>query len=274
MDKIWYENKIKECERVKPEIERLLKEEFKISKKDFNDIMDDLESQYYNSASSILRMSVIMVCGDNGNFDDEYEYYTNLIKTSGIEKLFNQYTKKNILHEYLDGAPVEFDGDILITDPCYIIRSKHHGTIPITKDDWRTCNYGYDMKELGINHYMTRDTLYGDWFCTTFNSDTKQSIGNFCADAGLVSVMILDEVLKYNPDYDCNKETEYAATIIRDFKGTVQFVVKHVDGYYEETTDYHNKGDYWEEYYLEIVGHGINKISGKPINFVGKQSGF
>ena len=34
------------------------------------------------------------------------------------------------------------------------------------------------------------------------------------------------------------------------------------------------EADYWEEYYLEVVGHGINKVSGKPINFVGKQTGF
>ena len=191
----------------------------------------------------------------------------NLEKSSCIEKLFNQYTKKKILHKYLDSDPMIFNGDILITDPCYIIREDK-------KDDWNTCYYGYGMEKLGINHYMTRDTLYGDWGCTTFDSDTKEPIGSFCADAGLVSVMLLDEVLKYNPDYDCDKETEYAATIIRDFKGTVQFVVKYIDGYYEDTTDYHKKGDYWKEYYLEVIGHGINKVTDEPINFVGKQTGF
>lgn len=38
-------------------------------------------------------------------------------------------------------------------------------------------------------------------------------------------------------------------------------------------TDYWKKGDYWEDYVLEVVGHGINKVTGKPINFVGKQTG-
>ena len=267
MDKIWYEKKIKECKSVKPEIERLLKEEFKISKKDFNDIMNDLDSQYHSTPDTLLRMALLTKCEKYGYDYEEYEHYLDLIKSSGIEKLFDQYTKKKILHGYLDSDPMISNGDILITDPCYIIREDK-------EDDWSTCCYGYDMEKLGINHYMTRDTIYGDWSCTTFDSDTKEPIGRFCADAGLVSIMLLDEVLIYNPDYDCNKETEYAATIIRDFKGIVQFVVKHIDGYYEDTTDYHQKGDYWEEYYLEIVGHGINKVSGKPINFVGKQSGF
>lgn len=65
---------------------------------------------------------------------------------------------------------MEFDGDIIITDPCYIIRAKHHGTTPITQDDWDACNYGESMEILGIEHYMTRDTLYGDWSCSLLES--------------------------------------------------------------------------------------------------------
>ena len=172
---------------------------------------------------------------------------------SAAEKLFNKYTKKKILHEYLDSDPMIFNGDILITDPCYIIRED-------SKEDWNICCYGYDMEKLGINHYMTRDTLYGDWSCITFNSDTKEPIGRFCADAGLISVMSLDEVLKYNPDYDCDLKESFTATIIRDFYGTVQFVVRQ-----DESK---------EEYYLEVIGHGINKVTDKPINFVGKQGSF
>ena len=159
---------------------------------------------------------------------------------------------------------MEFDGDIIITDPCYIMKED---------DDWATCAYGENMEALGITHYMTRDTLYGDWSCTTFDTDTKEAIGEFCADAGLVSVFLLDEVLKYNPEFDYHLNYKWMVTWIKDFKGTVEFVVKHIEGYYEEDTDYWKKGDYWEDYVLEVVGHGINKVTGKPINFVGKQTG-
>lgn len=251
MDKIWYAEKMKECKSVKPEIERFLKEEFKISDKDFDYIMNDLESQYHSTPDTLLRMALLTKCAKYGYDYEECEHYLDLIKLSGIEKLFNQYTKKKTLHEYLDSDQMIFNGDILITDPCYIIRKDK-------KDDWSTCCYGYDMEKLGINHYMTRDTLYGDWSCTTFNSDTKEPIGRFCADAGLVSVISLDEVLKYNPDYDLKES--FAATIIRDFYGTVQFVVRQ-----DESK---------EEYYLEVIGHGINKVTDEPINFIGKQTGF
>ena len=267
MDKAWYEEIIRECVSVKPEIERLLREDFKISSKDFNNIMDELESKYHSTPDTLLRMALLTKCATHNYNYKEYEHYINLIKSSTIEKLFNQYTKKNILDEYLDSDPIIFNGDILITDPCYIIREDKEG-------DWEICCYGYDMEKLGINHYMTRNTLCGDWGCTTYNLDTKEKIGEFCADAGLVSVFLLDEVLKYNPDYDWHITKQYTATVIKDFKGTVKFVVKYQDGYYENETEYHRKGEYWEEYYLEVIGHGINRVTDEPINFIGKQTGF
>lgn len=38
----------------------------------------------------------------------------------------------------------EFDGDIIITDPCYIIRNENG----ITKNDWHYCEYGEYMERL------------------------------------------------------------------------------------------------------------------------------
>lgn len=175
---------------------------------------------------------------------------------------------------YSDGELMEFDGSIIITDPCYIIRAEHHGTKSLTDDDWESCDYGSNMEALGIKKYMTRDTLYGDWSCTTFNTDTGEPIGEFCADAGLVSVFDLSEVLAYNPDFDYHIQRKWTTTLIENFKGTVQFVVKHVKGVHEDTTEWWNKGDEWEDYEVEVVGHGINKVTGDPINFVGRQTGF
>lgn len=167
------------------------------------------------------------------------------------------------LDRYLDSKPMEFDGDIIITDPCYIIRAIHHGTTPLTKDDWKACEYGEKMEALGIHHYMTRDTLYGDWSCTVYNTDTGEDLGEFCADAGLVSVFHLNEVLRYNPDFDYHEKWNWTTTLIPDFKGTVQFVVEQEN----------NAGDIWEDYSVHVVGHGINKKTGKPVNFQSVQTG-
>lgn len=177
-----------------------------------------------------------------------------------------QYPDYCSYNRYLDSEPMEFDGDIIITDPCYIIGDDDN--------DWSKCDYGNEMEKLGINHYMTRDTLYGDWSCTTFDIDTKESIGEFCADAGEVSVFLLDEVLKYNPKFNYHTDKPWTTTLIKDFKGTVQFVVIRDVGVYEDTTEYHKKGEKWEDFCVEVVGHGVNKKTGKAINFVGRQTGF
>jgi hypothetical protein len=154
---------------------------------------------------------------------------------------------------------MEFDGDIIITDPCYIIRAKHHGTKPLYEDDWNYCEYGDNMEALGINNYICRDTLYGDWSCTTYDLNTKEPIGEFCADAGMVAVFDLKEVLKYNPDFDYHLNKKWTTTLIKNFKGTVQFVV-------EEDHEY-------DDYEVKVIGHGVNKITGEPIDFVGQQTG-
>lgn len=168
---------------------------------------------------------------------------------------------------------MDFDGDIIITDPCYIIRAEHHGIAPLTDDDWGTCWYGNNMEALGIYNYMTRDTIYGDWSCTVYNTDTNEAIGKFCADAGLVSVFLLDEVLKYNPDFNYHKERTWTTMLISDFKGTVEFVVEHEEGVYEEDSEYWKAGDKWENDSVHVVGHGINKKTGEPINFRSTQTG-
>lgn len=256
MDKAWLEQKIKECESVRPEIEKLLREKLPLTNQEMDEVFEDLENMY-RGVESYLDMLCLK------HLEDDSEDSHKWISQSGVVELFYKYRNKNNLRRYLD-MEMEFDGDIIITDPCYIMKED---------DDWATCAYGEDMEALGITHYMTRDTLYGDWSCTTFDTDTKEAIGEFCADAGLVSVFLLDEVLKYNPYYKDHLKNKWTVTWIKDFKGTVEFIVKHIEGYYEEDTDYWKKGDYWEDYVLEVVGHGINKVTGKPINFVGKQTG-
>lgn len=171
------------------------------------------------------------------------------------------------MERYKSSEPMAFDGDIIITDPCYIMRED-------TDDDWSESCYGSCMEVLGINHYMTRDTLYGDWSCAVYNTDTNAVIGKFCADAGLVSVILLDEVLKYNPQFDCHINEKWTCTLIEDFRGSVQFVVEHETGVYEEDSRWWKKGETWEDYSVHVVGHGANRKTGEPINFRSVQTGF
>nr|DAR48649.1 MAG TPA: hypothetical protein [Bacteriophage sp.] len=182
-----------------------------------------------------------------------------------------------------------FKGTIIITDPCYIIKKnpiehpneKDFG-LPasiISKpfkdystpeelaykaaldyyfsesrkyDDWSKCNYGENMEVLGIHNYITGDTIYGDWSCTTYRitedpykvinnfieAQEKEEdygincskLGDFCADAGLVSVFNLDEVIKYNPNIEeWIVSHDWCVTTIPDFDGEVNYYVDKQD---------------------------------------------
>lgn len=152
---------------------------------------------------------------------------------------------------------MKFKGDIIITDPCYITKN----------DDWSKCCYGERMEVLGIHNYICRNTIYGDWSCTTFNTNTGESIGKFCADAGMVAVFLLDEVLQYNSDFDYHIKRPRTTTWIKDFDGDVDFEVIHTEGIYEKDTKWHKKGDKWKDDSVRVVGKG-------NVNFVGRQTGF
>lgn len=127
-------------------------------------------------------------------------------------------------------------------------------------DDWELCNYGENMQVLGIENFLTRDTMYGDWSCTTYESNTGKVLGEFCADAGLVSVFLLDEILKYNPKFNYHIEKPYTTTWIKDFEGDVE--IKIVDVEYENEDD----DGVYQEKEVRVIGNG-------NVNFFTLQTG-
>jgi hypothetical protein len=191
---------------------------------------------------------------------------------------------------------MKFKGDIIITDPCYLMKDKENnpnnprpkmGDYPIlagkgskkfsdfteeenkayaeyekaqkkwdreNPDDWDVCGNGENLQALGFNTYLCRDTLYGDWSCTTYNADTKAVLGKFCADAGMVIVCLLDEVLKYNPDFSYHIKRPWTTTWIKDFDGDI--TLSEVDVHDDEGND-------WE---VRAIGKG-------NINFFTTQTG-
>ena len=327
MDKEWVEKRNKENEQKYEELK--------------NNLYKEIKTSIYLNESK--RQAALQHCEDEDFFRVELAIQYRPGNKNGRKEEpikwqeslnldFLMAYRKNTYNRYLDSEPMEFDGDIIITDPCYICKEKEEiGGYPFLSDflsynseaeypdcremtqneinrldplskilialdpkkryaskqykeekskyeeaikkynqdnvsDWEVCNYGYDMDKLGITHYMTRDTLYGDWSCTTYDLNTKEKIGDFCADAGMVSVLALDEVLKYNPGFDYHEKRTWTTTWIKNFKGTVQFIVTKDSGVDEENHP-------WEDYSVEVIGHGIDKITGNPIDFIGTQTG-
>lgn len=142
---------------------------------------------------------------------------------------------------------MKFKGDIIITDPCYIIKKD--------SEDWRKCDYGDNMAALGLTNYISESTRYGDWSCSTWSTPRKDveaqleelnALGRArwelmkqygedsvqakiyddkIADACMVAVFLLDEVPKYNPDFDYHINREWTTTLIKDFDGEINYYV-------------------------------------------------
>lgn len=266
MNRKWVEEKNKERREKTLAMKKRIADEIKTS-----EFLSDNEKKLYlkNLDENLLRLKLDLGflhlnedLSTEKNFD--CKTWASSLPIQEYEYLLDY---PNYFDRFLDSELIECDGDIIITDPCYIMRNGFN-------EDWRKCVCGENMEVLGFTRYLTKDTIYGDWSCTTYDTDTNQVIGQFCADAGLVSVFLLDEILKYNPDYKDHIENKWTATWIKNFKGTVQIVVTRSEGVYSETTEYHNEGDVWKDYSVEVVGHGVNKETGKPINFIGCQTGF
>lgn len=104
-----------------------------------------------------------------------------------------------------------FKGDIIITDPMYIVKSE---------EDWHRCEYGENLEALKIVTYITSGN--GDEFASDVISlDAPERLGEFGSDSCMVSVMLLSEVRQYNFDFDKDLG-KHCYTIVTDFDGEVQ----------------------------------------------------
>lgn len=152
---------------------------------------------------------------------------------------------------------MEFKGTIIITDPCYIDPENI-----LWNDPGVDTMEGFGIEKYGFTQYIWENTIYGDWSCTTYEvsnilsgvtlRDDDQFIvgelGEFCADAGLVGVFLLDEVLAFNPDFmNFIREHPHCVTVIENFEGNVEYLINDDD-----------------EAYLEGIG---------TVNFVTEQTG-
>lgn len=136
----------------------------------------------------------------------------------------------------------DFNGSIVITDPCYIMRENSSGD---NYNEWDRSEYGERMDLiLCTSNFICESTIYGDWSCTCWkghealdltsddiekmSGNEKDSViyGEFTADSGMVIVAYLKDIIMYNPNFsDWAKSHNWCATIIEDFNGTVEYHV-------------------------------------------------
>lgn len=134
----------------------------------------------------------------------------------------------------VDCVERRFEGDILITDPCYI--NQLHPDPERAKGFWDYfTGQSFDKFKVdktylflyGLYSTLIGRTIYGDWSCTTYmkHEGGDIDIGRFCADAGLVGVFLLEEVEKFNPNFSqWLVRHQHCGTVISGFNGVVKAV--------------------------------------------------
>lgn len=141
-----------------------------------------------------------------------------------------------------------FNGDIVITDPCYI------GYTDETCDSYERCG-------------LVSPTYYGDWGCTVYETDGRlghvtygtKKLGKFCADTGMVCVMHLEDAEAFRPGFtEWLEERPWCATIIPKFSGEVALITMRD----EEKSD---DGHVYE--FTELRVHGDGTIDGEESSF-------
>lgn len=150
----------------------------------------------------------------------------------------------------------KFEGTLVITDPCYFIKDDGEN-----ESDWDRCNYGLNLSVLGFNNYICTDNLYGNWSCTLYNlvniknmlSDDNVELSQFSSDSGLVGVFYLEDILKYDSEFNLKNFLHNEVAVVENFRGTVDIINRN------------NKQDIEAE--VMVVGLG-------NINFFSLQTGF
>ena len=161
-----------------------------------------------------------------------YKYFENFAKEQDDKKYWQ---RREISQDYVNE-------DIIITDLCYL-----RGDEDISR-------------EIEPPYDLYADTIYGDWSCSLYDKDTKNKIGDFCADAGNVIIVRLKDVLKFNPNFEkWMKEHNWCVSMVKNFTGTayIKYDIEH----------YEYEGKQRKDLYCYVEGVG-------NINFTSKQTGF
>jgi hypothetical protein len=158
-----------------------------------------------------------------------FHFYTEEEFRSSVSQLIGKnLIKRNQNSILVISNPIikRFDGDIIITDPCYIDKGDVFKEGRTLWDSNELNIYtGEGLENFGFTNYIWEGTIYGDWGCTTLNKENNSVLGYFCADAGLVGVFLLKEVLSFNPKVE-ELSSSRLATIIKDFHGTVEYKIE------------------------------------------------
>ncbi len=100
-----------------------------------------------------------------------------------------------------------FCGTIIIGDPCSMVKDG---------EDWYLCEFGEELGALGIDDFLT---FKFEEDSPKVIDDRQTVLGSFCTDSCMVTVLCLDELIRYNTDFDGHIKRPRNFTVIENFEG-------------------------------------------------------
>lgn len=212
----------------------------KFTKEELDFLFKIIEDKFYSFDSTLPSSEELKQKSEEeltlilGNYIDKIAEKNK--ETSQLRKLMSKIQKMKQLETKITQ---KFKGDIIITDPCYIVKDE---------DDYKV-DYNNLEESIGLCGISSK-TIYGDWSCTVFDYNGKE-LGNFCADAGMVGVFNLKNVLEYNPEFDYHINKPWTTALIKDFDGEI-FILCKLDETNEPYITIEGKGNI--DFYTEQTG--------------------
>jgi len=107
---------------------------------------------------------------------------------------------------------MRFHGDLIITDPAFVAKDA---------EDWKKCSYGDDMGALGFKTWRSALVTEGEEDLGAFHPETGECYGTFVTDSGVATAFLLEEILRYAPDFDEHEVCPENALWIPEFDGEI-----------------------------------------------------
>jgi hypothetical protein len=119
------------------------------------------------------------------------------------------------------------DDTLIITDPCYIMHDRdweHFLDLELSSNPIGLDRYLKEYHNFG--EVIAADTGYGDWTNEVIDNETKDTIGEFSADAGMVIVCTASDLTNYGYDKDKIQQLQESGclAVVPNFTGTVKLV--------------------------------------------------
>lgn len=101
--------------------------------------------------------------------------------------------------------------------------------------EWDRYYLNFFNKYNDTENAKTKEILLEEYKAKEVEFKKENILGSFCADAGIVCVVYLDEVLAFNPNFKkWVEEHSWCATIIENFDGDIEYIIDddeaHIQG--------------------------------------------